>query len=661
MKTYTLPDGSEADVENPTDPQVQMWLQSKGAKPKEETSTTKDVLKSVLSGGIEGVARAPLLGGDLIKLAGVGINKVRPGTFSDEGLNRFGSQGWIDAFKGSPQDKGLQSVGVEAAYDPRTRAGEYGKAISSSIAGGATMGGLGALGGPLTAGRVGLTVPQLAINGGAGAAGQFGYDASRGFDKNKEGNPLVGAIAGALAGVGGQTVHQIFKPNMDQVLHNATKGMTPEQWLKSHGDLKDFKASGSQSYTLADLPELQSRVGGLARGLSNQTGGDLLQQKLSLETRMNTDIPRVMGRALEEASPGPVDPREIATAVGKAADAKLGGFEKQRTNALLGNLDNAGNVNPADLLAATNGTVRNALRQAGNQSKGTRYALNKAEEALLGRDAVSTPLIANVTPSVLNVRSLSKNVKDLNDMPVRDASNPKGAIRNSDRAQASKAAGEALKQASPGYRQAMNQYGDTTENLIKPLEATLVGSARNVGSFETLLTKLRQVPTDKLGQEISSLGLSDDQIRQLAKSVGKNLKPVPYLASADTQDRQIFQTLLDHVDPSLASQVGKKVSVADALARLSNEHSAATDVMLNLGKNATSNTVAPLSTISLRSRLRASEGQTSKISDLLGNPTPENLDKLRKLSLVDPRAKRALEWITTISGSMTASPVRDGE
>jgi len=669
MPIYTDPAGREYDVPDDPTPGESAQIRAMNLTPKGEgrgSFMLRDNIKSAISGAAEGPVRGLLVGGDLTKLALHGINKIVPETISESTVDRFGSQPWIDAFRQSTEGEKLRNAGVDLTYAPQTSGGRYSKAGAGAITSAATMGGLGSvrglLGGAsgLNAAGVSLSPAMIAINGLTGLAGELAYDASRKFDETKPGNPLVAAIAAMLTGAGGNAVRQAFAPNLNQVVHNATKGMSDKEWQAAQQELGDFAKSGSSTYTLADLPSLQPRIGGLARGMSNQTGGDLLQQKLSHQVRVNTDIPKLMKEVAEGTTPGPVDPREVARLLSEKAGARIAGAEKARTNALLGNLEAAGNVNPADLLKATNQTVRNAMRQPGNQGIGTRRALDEAERALIGKDPSTfpggfAPMIAQVNPPVLNVRALSTNVKSLNDMPTRGAGNARTAIRNSDRALASQAADEALKRASPGYAKAMQQYGDTTEHLIKPLELSLTGAVKDAKDFNGVLERLRKVPVDKLQAEINTMGLSDPEVLQLAKAVGGRLKPVPSLVNeADLADRRIFEKLVDYVDPDLASQLGKKLSTADALSRLSSELSAATDVTLNMGKNPVATAVSPFGEVNLRSRLRTSAKETSNLSELIGNPTPENLRRLQELSRIDPRAKRALEWLSTAAASSAA-------
>jgi hypothetical protein len=130
----------------------------------------------------------------------------------------------------------------------------------------------------------------MAINAGAGMAGELGSDMSGG-------NPLVGMVFGLGAGTAGNLARNgLFRYNFPQQLHDATKGMTDQDWNTAGRSLRDFKDSGSKTYTLADIDPLQPRIGGVAQGISNSTGGDMLRQRLSVQERRNKDIPELMAR-----------------------------------------------------------------------------------------------------------------------------------------------------------------------------------------------------------------------------------------------------------------------------------------------------------------------------------------------------------------------------
>jgi hypothetical protein len=666
LLVYTDPKGKEYNVPADPTPEEAQQIKSMGLTPKESrgTTVTKDVLRSAISGGAEGTFRGPMVGGDVLKLGALGLNKVLPNLVSPETVGRFGSQPWIDAFKDSPQDRMLKKLGLDLTHDPETAAGDYTKAGTSAAASAVSMGALGGLKGlsggvgGLTGTKLALSPIQLGINGATGLASQLGLDASRGFDRDKPGNPIVAMLAGLGTGGGLSAIKNMRTPNLNQALYNATKDVPSSEWDAAKGSLRDFENAGAKTHTLADLPQLQSNIGGLAQGLTNTTGGNLLGQKLSLQARTNNDIPSLVQSALDDVHPGNVDPREITRIMAEKGQSRLDAVAKTRTNSITANLNAAPMVDPTKLLTEANRNIRMPRLLAENSSTGTQKGLDLAETAVLGKDAIRMPMIGQVIPQTLNLRALSKNVKALENTPINDANNPAAAITRMDRSTATKAAQDTLSAASPAYGNAMSQYRDTTKNILEPLENSLVGGVKGATSFDQIMTRLRQVPPDKLQAEINSLGLSDPEVLQLAHAVGKKIDVIPNLMRAsDTSkaDRAIFSSLVDYVDPSLAAHATNKLNAADNLSRLSSEHAADRTLGLNLSKNPISAAVSPFGTINLRSGLRTSEKEANNLANLIGNPTQANLARLRELAKVDPRARRALELVSTLDAGATNS------
>lgn len=649
MATFVDPQGREYEVPEDPTPDELAEIKQLGLKPKQGVGM--DVLKSVISGGAEGIVRAPLIAGDLAKLVGIGVNKLRPDTISDETLGRLGSQPWIDAFKGSPQDK---ATGEVLAHEPTTTAGRYAKAGTSAVTGAATTGGIGALPGlaarsvptGLNAARVALTPSSVGINAAGGMAGEFGSEISGG-------NPLMAMLFGlgtVTAGNAGRNA--LFRSNFPQQMHDATKGMTKAEWEASRRSLRDFRQSGSTSYTLADLDELQPRIGGVAQGMSNSTGGDVLRYRLSPQVRRNKDIPGIMGRTMDNVSP-PVDARELAETLSKQGEKTIRDKKLPLYVQRDGNLQ--GSVDPTRLLAATNRYVRVPRFNANNQSTGQRYSFDKAEEALLGRDSTKQPLIASVTPPVTNLKSLSQNVKALRKIPQSPTDNPGANVQRYQADKAGEAAEKALDRASRGkFSHAMTQYGQAKQNIIDPLERGLPGQIQGAKDANGLIERLRKVPVDRLQAELNTMNVTPEQARGLARTLGEHLSVIPdktkALGTNASLDRKIFEALVDYGAPNLSRASKRNLSVADALSRLNAEHATDRTMGLHLSKNVGSTLVNPFGTAARNFALNRSAKETQKLSDLLANPTPDNLAKLREMAKIDPRAKRALEWISSLAG-----------
>lgn len=677
MTTFISPDGEKFEIDA-TIPQAAAFVRQNKLRPVgDDQAALRDLLKSSISGITEGVARVPFFGGDLAKLGMTGINAVRPDTFSPETVGRFGSQGWIDAFKGSakgfpevksvwdplfhllPSDETLKKGGLDATYEPQTKEGRYTKAGTSALAGGVATGGIGSIGGPLSAAKVALSPASMAINTGAGLASEAAMDVTRDFDDTKQGNPLVGLVAGiGTAGVG-NLVRQGFKSNYPQDVYNATKTMKPEDWDSAGKSLRDFQASGSKTYTLADLPELQSRLGGPAQGLSNTAGGDLLRQRLSLQERTNKDIPALIESALPPG--GGRDPRELVQALVSRSDKIVGDAKAPIYGARDAGLAAIGDLDPARLVAAGNRYIRKPSFLGENQGVGRQAALKKAEALLLGKDAPNQPLASNIMPPVLDPQALSQNVKSLRRPPTTETDSAGANISRLDQMKAADAAEKALDRATRGkFSQVMDQYGQSKAAIIEPLERGLVGTLRDAKNPEGVISRLRAVPPDRLLGELNTAQISRAEAAELARIIGAKLSPIPSIPGnqAALADRQLFNTLLEYVSPDMAKGAANKLSVADALSRLKSEHGTDMTQRLNQSKSPM-DWLNPLGTAGFRNRLRVGEREASQLSELLANPNAENLAKLRELSKVDPRARRALEFLSGW-GAAGATSALDG-
>lgn len=648
MPIFVDPKGQEFEVPDDPTPEEQAEIQQLRLRPK--VGTGMDMLRSGISGITEGLIRAPLIGGDIMKLGSIGINKLRPGTISDERINALGSQGWVDLMRDSGLD---QMSGGALSHDPQTTPGRYTKAGTSAVSGSAATAGMGALPGVvknsaqgLNAARVALSPSSIGINAGAGMAGEFGNEVSGG-------NPLMGMLfgMGALT-LGNAGRNALFRSNFPQQIHDATKGMSKAEWQAARKSLRDFRQSGSTSYTLSDLDELQPRIGGVAQGMSNSTGGDALRYKLSPQVRRNKDIPEIMERTVGNVSP-PVDPRELAAVLeqqgAKAIKDKNLPLWVQRDGNLQGTLD------PTRLLAATNRYVRRPRLEPGNQSDGQRKAFDAAERALLGEDALRIPLISQVTPKVTNLKSLTQNVKGLEKIPQSSTDSPSPAVSRYQMDKATTGAEQALDRASRGqFRRAMDQYKQGKEALVDPLKRGLAGSMEGAKDGAGLIERLRKVPLDRLQAELNTMNVTPEQAKALARTLGEKLAPIPdktkALGTNAALDRKIFEALLDYADPRLLGPAKRNLSVADALSRLNAEHSADRTMGLHLSENVGSKVVNPFGSMSRTFALNRSRKETQQLSDLLANPNPQNLQKLREMAKIDPRAKRALEWISSLAG-----------
>lgn len=514
----------------------------RGLKPLGETSPVlKDVAKSAVSGLAEGAFRGPLWMADLGKLGGSLVNKVIPGAVDQSTLDRTGSQGWIDAFKDSPQDRWLkEKLGLELSHEPTTSAGRYAKAGTSGISSAVTSGG----------GRQALSVPSLLINGAAGTAAEAGTELSGG-------DPLVGAAAGLVTGTGGNLVRNSLKPNVNQLAYNATKNVTAPEWEAAGKSRGDFERSGSQSFTLADLPQLQPKMGGMAVDLAHSPGGNLLAEKLNVETRFNKDIPQLLNKVRDAAGP-PGDQRELVAA-----------------------------------LSAKGKGILDPLEQAHAQNL--------------------------------------KNLKDASKYSPPDV---------------------------PRYAQTLQDF---SANTLEPVKRSVTGQAATASDMGGLIARLRQVPPGKLVSELNDLGVTRAEAQQIARSIAQGIDPMPNITTAARNagiDRKMFLTILEAANPAAAEGAANRLGVVDQLGKTTVKNPSDRLGMKSLGNNPLGLIMNPFNEPSMRMRLRTTEKETSRFAEMLGNPTPENLERLKKLAEVDPRAARMMQWIGSLVGSVQNSGVR---
>lgn len=644
MPFYINAKGQKFEVPADPTPEELAWIEREGLKP--ETSTFKDVLKSGVSGVLGGALKAPLIAGDIAKLGSIGLNMIRPGTISDETVGRMGSGGWEDAFKDSPQDKWLkEKLGIELAYQPQTTGGRYTKAATEAVGGAGATGAIGSISRAVPkALSTALTPASIGINAAAGAAGQGGLDLT-------EGNPIAGVAAGALTGTAGNIARNIGRSNYPQSVYNATRDMTPQQWETAGRAIPDFRAAGSSSFTLADLPELGERIRGDAVGMTNTTGGNLLRHKLG-PMRTNQDIPNILNQTRESIAPAG-DMRQLADQLSRQGQEVTEGLVRNRSRALMGELAHAGEV-PENALLQASIPVRGLNLQPGNQAEGMQAAIRAAETALLGRDSLRAPMIDQVTPPILNVQSLSQQVKDLNNLPNGTAGTPAGSVSAFQARTASDAADQALRTASPQYSTAMDRYGDFNDNILRPMELRLPGTMQGANSDSSMLGKLRDVPEGMMPSELSALRATPDQEMQVARLLSDQIKPIPHLSAASPQqmgDRAHLQSILSSLDPQFSERAMRNIWVADRLSMTAAQNAADRTQTANLSNNAISKITSPFGSTARWAGLRTAEKEVAQLSEIIGNPTPENLNKLRELAKVDPRAQRMLEWISTLVGA----------
>jgi len=655
-----LRDGRQAIVDMSTlDAEGKAWIKA-NAKP----DMLPDVLKSALSGVVEGAVRFPAFAGDSVQNSKELVNRLRPGTFDN-------TKPISDTLV-----EGVENLTGLKRYQPGTAPGRYAGAAGTAVGSGLTMRGLAGASGviPKTAGSVLLGAPPvlapstitspvktvlstpLALDAMSGMAAQAGADVSGG-------NPLVAALAGMGTGVGGAALVNARTPNAAVPLHHAAKTVTPAEWAQARQDLDKFARAGATSHTLADVLPESSGVGNLASGVSNSVGGELLRQKLSQRTTQ--DLPQLVQRNLDTMHPQPVSGMTLTAPVAQAAQSRMKMLEDQRTKAFQGTIQGGPPVAQADIAQAL-AAITAKSGSPGVLGTGSQKSLDAAAEALRGAPLYPQPqqpgtqlAVPGQTPQVppaalaANLEALSKRVADLKT----------GAQTRMPDAIAHNEAKAALRGVSPTYGQAMDDYGQFTQNVLNPERQGLVGQiaalAGKGAGQGTLPSVLARGNAQDFQSALPHIAPDPAVRQQLARLLGQeNMQPVgnPLLGAPTMKARENIDTIMRGLSPDRANQIAERYQVIDKLSKLTAERGVDSSTGGVLSASPLRSLLGPFGETSRRIGLSVRAEETANIARLLTDPTPANLAMLRRIAENDPQIAAKLRLATGMVAPLAAVP-----
>lgn len=399
MPVYTLRDGSKINAPEDMTPEESAWLQAEGGK--RDTSVLKDVGKSAVSGLAEGAIRAPFIGGDIFALGARLLEKVRPGSTSEQNRAMMSDQ-VLQALSDIPGNaahaggKPFSSAEPLTLHNPETKYGRYANTMGNAV-GGLTLGGASAFKAPIKLATTPGVLPKavsavtraaaqpVVQAAGVGAATEFAGDVSRGFDDTKEQNPLARMAGGGTAALLAALSGRIGNPRAAQPLHEVTKGMTPEDWKLARAENARLEAAGATTRTVADSLPPNNQLGALEKEVSNTTGGQPLYNKLA--GRTTGEIPRLLseakGAAQRTAVPqlgGVFSPLDPSQSIDDAVFAMARG---NRTASMMPHLRNAPLMPETDLAPIVQALQQRA-RLPANAGTVDAQSLNNAASTVNG-------------------------------------------------------------------------------------------------------------------------------------------------------------------------------------------------------------------------------------------------------------------------------------
>jgi hypothetical protein len=673
MPRYKLADGTLMDVPEDLTPEESAWLKEQKAQP---VSTLKDVGKSALSGVTEGALRAPFIFGDLLSLGARGVNKLAPGTFDPK-------------YEKLVSDRAVE-IGEDASglrrHQPETDAGRYANAGGAGLGGALAFGPVGAfrsaptgIAQPGAGGAVKDAIAKL-LTKQAVTAPVVGMAA-------QGGNDLAGPAGGLTAGLTTQALATLLSrgmtPNHPAWLRKGTEAMGPDDWSEAFKNRQRLQDSGSTSYTLTDaLPET-AQARGMTRDISNTSGASVLTDKLAgrnspgtqelvngqLVAQNRGDIPTLLDDASAALNPTAPNIGAVTEQVAGLADDALGAAREARSAQYLPLLQQGPQVPKQDLVKMLL-AIKAKAGGPGNLGTMDQTAMEAALKAINKTPLHPMP-VQNVPPGAVqtvppvgppnygaNLEALSKNVKGLKQgVPTPDMGLNKAAGYG-----AYKLADEALKGVSPNYSQAMQVYGDATDQLVNPLKQGLVGQLAGLKgqppSINSLPGVINRSPVEESRKALDSL-VQDPSLRgQIARIVADaNKRPMTSAGPTADATARARQTAVDLVDPQAAATYSLKTGAADTLSRLTAEAGADATAMQGLSQSGVAAVAAPFLELRNRMRLRMSEKETKVLAGLLANPTEENLKVWQKIATERPDLQpgmSAMRRLASVQGGVTA-------
>lgn len=464
-------------------------------------STGKDIAKSVATGAVKGV---------------VGIAQMAematPQGMAKTVMGKFGQP------SGSDQATNLMD---RYGHKPETRAGRYSESIAENAVNMLAPGGWA---------RKGVSV---ALPGVAGEGVRETAEAMGGNELVQAGAKFVGTLAGGLAS---------SMRGVRPLPARTPVSVLPRQDVNALAQrAADYRSSGIQP-TLVDVVDDSAR-GTIRAAASRQTPAR--QRTTDFQDARALDLPsRMGGQARRVVSQDPRTPDQIrgeaVAARGARADQQFGAVRNQEVQ-----------LAPEGVEALRSDYGRAAIREAARRERDpeTRAALNRLAEAAL--DAPATPITVGMADRVSRV--LLGQAEEAGRRGDRDLAATLGGLGRSVRSPTA--------QASPGYRQALDDYGADTR----------LAQAADVG--ENLLAR----NTDEFAEQAGNLTPEERALAQAAarraieRKAGESTGSAPGVARqiANAPEQQARNRAL--LGPARATQLQDGMRLEESLVRNAND------------------------------------------------------------------------------------------
>ena len=499
-----------------------------------------------------------------------------------------------------------------------------------------------AVGGGLVLGLPGLAkapVAGLASLFGGGVGAEAGGTAGRKLG-GTDATEAIGSVLGAIVGSGG--LGMLLGPRLsagESAINRNTQGLTPEDFTTAEKNLELFQKAGAKTATLPEAFEGRTSLLGLAENTRASKGGEALAARTA---KRAGDLQELGQNFLNRVGPDR-DPNAVAVeAVNKANQTKktLGQLRTQEFGRLL-----EGEVLPQEQVFSLYRTMLKQARQDPNPDK--RIALAEVAQKLLDEHRGNKPITDLQTLS-LRVKNFKENPPGANAATgkVIDAKYYRDAVDYAE---------DLLKQASPKFEKANQQYALASANIDKEMSGGFgrLADANPLTAAEPTVNRLN--PLFSSGNE-QAIAQTLSQLQTPGPLFGPAVKGSDVVRAWSAQKLDKGSTNPGAVIRGLEGSSAER-RIAAALAESGKDSAEvlaplrAADRLQNFKglpgmkeppeMSGLSAAVRPhrtadfLLTDAARTRLH------EEIARLMA-PTPENLARLRELAQFDPNIRRML-------------------
>jgi hypothetical protein len=699
---YRLPDGRTATAD-PLNPEHAAWLRTVGAEEVQAQAartppTVGDIARLLVpsaglhkaagSGLAEGAARLPFLGSDLINL-GLDLTQkhLAPEWMRGEGYQRF-----REAHKGSGWlDEGLAAVGT-GFHKPQTPTEKYLNLGAQGVGGGLASVAPRALAptarvlplakptmpAELIRSTAAKVAPVAAIAGGGGAlSGQALQD----FTGSE--NPLVG-LAGSLVGGLGLGWGLARTPKPQKALAEAGQATSADDWAAAERNLAKFQQSGARTATLGEAFPGDSPFLGITKEATAQAGANPLIARMA---ERSADLQQLSDRALNAVG-REVSTDAVAAAAESAAKGRLQQFRSARTAEYGKRLAGAPALDERNVRDLHASLLDLAKAQ---QNSNDRAAIEAVARVLVhpeprrvaylvrikepGKPARFEQRFRSETQYKTDVGDTARELKALRDSMEYNATTASTPVKLNAHSfrQPYEIVNDFLRQAAPEhYPRAEDAFRRFSTQLITPAEkgplGTMAGrsTAENAqvpaSRMEALINRQAPEEIPRTLQSLAKGAESETALQDIGRAVlqqrvrtgeGNLGNRLAGGAAGSLGERQT-QALLQSIGPNTAA-FNTPVDVMRLLSRI--ESSAASGGMSqrakDFGTSLGTSVVSPFQDAWVRMMLATRKTNYQKVAEILADPTPENLAKLRELAKSDPALRLRLGLGAGLSSTNT--------